>query len=238
MSDAIIVLSGGLDSTTAAYWAKAEYGGDIELISFDYGQRHKKELNYAQATSAELDAPLHIVDLTSINHLIQSSALTHPGGVVPEGHYANETMKQTVVPNRNSMMLNIAVARAVSVGAHSVVTGVHAGDHAVYPDCRPQFIGALNALVQVACEGFLEDYFYVAAPFVGLTKAEIVVIGNTHGVPWQNTWSCYKGEELHCGRCSTCLERVEAFSIAGVDDPTTYADLSLYAEMVEKGELQ
>lgn len=231
MSDAIVVLSGGMDSTTAAYWANREYDTNIELISFDYGQRHKKELNYAQDTSAELDAPLHIVDLTSVSHLIQSSALTSPDTDVPEGHYANETMSQTVVPNRNSMMLNIAIARAVSVKAEAVVTGVHAGDHPVYPDCRPEFIDLLGTLAHTACEGHIHPDFVVEAPFVESTKAMIVAEGERLDVPWQNTWSCYKGYTLHCGRCSTCCERAEAFYLANVEDPTEYADTEFWKEV-------
>lgn len=236
MSTAVVVLSGGMDSTVAAYWAQEEFG-EIELISFNYGQRHKVELQYAAKTADALDVPHFVVDLSTVNHLIQSSALTNPASKVPEGHYASETMAQTVVPNRNSMMLNIAIARAVSAESAYVVAGIHAGDHDVYPDCRPEFVDVLNELAHTACQGFIRADFRVLTPFVEKTKAEIAAEGERLGVEWLETWSCYKGGEIHCGRCSTCLERIEAFSIAGIEDPTTYEDLSLYHEMVEKGEL-
>jgi 7-cyano-7-deazaguanine synthase len=236
MGKPVVVLSGGMDSTTALYWALEEFG-DAEAISFNYGQRHKVELEYAQCTTVQLQVDHHIVDLSSVQQLIASSALTDPSSDVPEGHYEDETMKQTVVPNRNAMMLNIAIARAVAIKSTAVVTGIHAGDHAVYPDCRPEFVFALNQLVQVACEGFAQDNLRVLAPFVTSTKAQIAATGDQLGVNWENTWSCYKGGEAHCGRCSTCLERIEAFSIADVADPTTYKDLSLYYELHNKGAL-
>lgn len=236
MSSAIVVLSGGLDSTTAAYWAQEQFGS-VELLSFDYSQRHKVELTYAAMTADELDAPHYVVDLSSVNQLIPSSVLTNPETRVPEGHYASETMAQTVVPNRNSMMLNIAIARAVSAGSECVVTGVHSGDHVIYPDCRAEFIDTLNELALTACEGFIKPHFTVLAPFIEKTKSEIVIEGERLGVPWDNTWSCYKGGYIHCGRCSTCLERIEAFTTANVVDPTAYQDLSLYCEMVARGEL-
>lgn len=223
MSTALVVTSGGMDSTTAVYWAKERYDS-IETISFDYGQRHKKELAFAKDTARRLDVPWLVVDLMSINELIRTSALTNPNIDVPEGHYADETMKLTVVPNRNSMMLNIAAARAVSMGHAAIITGVHAGDHAVYPDCRPEFIQQLEVLLHVANEGFIDPDFAVSAPFINLTKAQIAQEGDTLGVPWDQTWTCYKGDEYHCGRCSTCVERIEAFHIAGVDDPTFYMD--------------
>jgi 7-cyano-7-deazaguanine synthase len=135
------------------------------------------------------------------------------------------------------MMLNIAIAHAVSVGAVEVCIGVHAGDHAVYPDCRPDFIAQLNRLAHIACEGFINPDFLVLAPYVHLTKADIAKRGEALQVEWLDTWSCYKGGDIHCGRCSTCLERIEAFSLANVDDPTNYEDLRLYEELVSQGKL-
>jgi 7-cyano-7-deazaguanine synthase len=228
---AIVVTSGGMDSTAAVYYAKKHYF-DIECMSFNYGQRHVKEIECAKEIADQLGVRHTIVDLTGITSLISSSALTNAAIAVPEGHYEQESMKATVVPNRNSMMLNIAIARAVSIGAEAVVTGVHAGDHAVYPDCRPEFIRALNKLAFVANEGFINVDFRIDAPWIGLTKADIVQVGtNTYNVPWFFTWTCYKGGEVHCGRCSTCVERLEAFYIAGFVDPVVYEDTE-YWKMV------
>jgi 7-cyano-7-deazaguanine synthase len=229
---AVVVTSGGMDSTTAVYWAR-HFFGDIECMSFDYGQRHKKELEYAAETAKRLGVKHNIVDLTGITDLIASSALTNPDIDVPEGHYAEDNMKITVVPNRNAMMLNIASARAVSIGAEAVVLGVHAGDHAVYPDCREQFIILQEETLRIANEGFMHPEFQLCAPFVNLTKAEIASIGDELGVPWHMTWTCYKGGDIHCGRCSTCVERLEAFHIASVADQTEYEDRNYWRTVVD-----
>jgi 7-cyano-7-deazaguanine synthase len=173
--------------------------------------------------AVEIHAKEHkIVDLRCINGLVQSSALTNPNMKIPEGHYAAPNMKDTVVPNRNMIMYAIAVGYAVSIKAQALYVGVHAGDHFIYPDCRPQFIFGLDSLVRVANEGFIDQNFQVVAPFLYNTKAEIVKIGNTLDVPFELTWSCYKGGEIHCGKCGTDVERIEAFELAGVKDPTVY----------------
>lgn len=228
---AVVVTSGGMDSTTAVYWAH-QYFGDIECMSFDYGQRHKKELEYARANADALGVKHNIVDLTGITDLIASSALTNPDIDVPEGHYAEDNMKITVVPNRNAMMINIATARAVAIGAEAVVVGVHSGDHAVYPDCREEFIGLQEATLHVANEGFIKPNFQLVAPFLNMTKAEIASLGDQLVVPWHMTWTCYKGGDIHCGRCSTCVERLEAFHLAGVADETEYGDRNYWREVV------
>jgi 7-cyano-7-deazaguanine synthase len=137
---------------------------------------------------------------------------------VPEGHYEAESMKATVVPNRNAIMISIAYGHAVSIGAETVGVGVHAGDHAIYPDCRAQFIDMLSSTLQVGNDSDLRIY----APFIDKTKSDIVKYGTALGVPFDLTWSCYKGLEKHCGRCGTCVERKEAFQLAGVNDPTEY----------------
>lgn len=217
---AVVVLSGGMDSATALYQAKAD-SFDLYAISFDYGQRHKKELDYARkiARVAEVKEH-HIIDLTNITNLISNSALTSKDVDVPEGHYAQENMKTTVVPNRNMIMASIAIGYAVNIKAERVYLGVHTGDHAIYPDCRPQFIKALDLCGYLANEGF--GKVEIKAPFIHMTKAEIVKLGNTLKVPYELTYSCYKGGENHCGRCGTCTERREAFKLAGVNDPTQY----------------
>jgi len=228
---AVVITSGGMDSTTAVYWAK-HFFENIECMSFDYGQRHVKELSCAAEIAKDLGVEHNIVDLTGVNKLIAVSALTNPTIEVPEGHYAEETMKATVVPNRNAMMLNIGIARAVATGAEAVVVGVHAGDHAVYPDCRPEFIELQERTAQVANEGFIHPEFQLCAPFMFMTKAQIAGLGNELEVPWHKTWTCYKGGEIHCGRCSTCVERLEAFHLAGVAETTEYEDTLYWREAI------
>jgi len=218
----VAVVSGGLDSTVMAYALRAE-GHRLHAISFDYGQRHRKELDCARDLAADLGAPWELVDLRAagITRLLAGSALTDESIEVPEGHYADESMRVTVVPNRNAVMLALACALAVSIGAGAVAFAVHAGDHPIYPDCRPEFVAAFEAMERVAMQGMVE--LRILAPFVQLTKEDIVRLGAGHDVPFERTWSCYKGGELHCGRCGTCHERREAFTLAGVADPTVYA---------------
>lgn len=221
MSLVVTTVSGGLDSVTLAHTLAAE-GNDLVCLSFDYGQRHAKEVEFARAAARRLGAEHHVVDLRSVGALLSGSALTDPSVAVPEGHYTDDTMTATVVPNRNAIMLAVAVGVATARGASAVATAVHAGDHAIYPDCRPAFIAAVEHEARVANEGFLDAGFRVLAPFVDIDKAEIVRRGVAAGVPFAETWSCYVGGEVHCGRCGTCVERREAFTLAGVDDPTPY----------------
>lgn len=220
---AVAIVSGGMDSVTLAYKLKADGVDDLHMVSFDYGQRHRKELQYAQVIAGELNAQHDIIDLSSITKFLTGSALTDTHHVdVPEGHYADESMRLTVVPNRNAVMLSVATAIAVAEGAAFVATGVHAGDHPVYPDCRPEFVVAMSQAMQLGNAGFAAPGFTIEAPFVHISKANIVSEGDHLSVPWQMTWSCYKGGEHHCGVCGTCVERREAFSLAGVVDPTLY----------------
>jgi len=217
---AVAIVSGGMDSTVLAYWlAKQDY--DVHMVSFDYGQRHRKELEYARKTARALYVQHDIIDLSALTGLISNSALTG-NKPVPEGHYAEENMSQTVVPNRNMMMLSIAGAIAVNEKAKILATGVHAGDHPIYPDCRPDFIHAFNHALRLGNEGFIHEDFKTIAPFVHSSKASIARIGHGFGVPFEDTWSCYQAGEIHCGRCGTCVERAEAFYLSGVEDPTTY----------------
>lgn len=217
----VAIVSGGMDSVTLAHWLVAN-DVDVELVSVDYGQRHAKELDYAAECADRLHAPWSVIDLSSITKHLTGSALTDPDVDVPEGHYADDTMRATVVPNRNALMLSAAAAVAVAHGAKAVATGVHAGDHAVYPDCRPEFVDAMTQALAVGNEGFCVEGFHVMAPFVTIGKHDIARQGHQLGVPFDRTWSCYKGGDLHCGRCGTCVERIEAFHLAGVPDPTEY----------------
>ncbi|MFJ8043822.1 7-cyano-7-deazaguanine synthase QueC [Kitasatospora sp. NPDC096147] len=217
----VVIASGGLDSTTVAYLL-ADQGSEVTLLSFDYGQRHRTELEYAGRIAQHLGAPHVIADLSGLSRLLTGSALTDPTVPVPDGHYTAVTMRSTVVPNRNTIMLSVAVAAAISRNADAVAFGAHSGDHAIYPDCRPSFFDAFTAMTREGNDGFLADCFQLLAPFIGLAKADIVETGQSLGVPFVDTWSCYKGGRVHCGTCGTCTERIAAFSLAGVTDPTDY----------------
>jgi 7-cyano-7-deazaguanine synthase len=224
----IAVVSGGMDSTTLTYDLKSQ-GHDVIMLSVDYGQRHRTELDHAARTAAWLGLEHHVADLTGITQLISRSSLTGHQDV-PDGHYAEDNMRQTVVPNRNSIMLNVAAGFAVTVGADAIATAVHAGDHYIYPDCRPEFTDALQRLLLVANEGFIAPDFQMLAPYVDIPKDAICARGEELGVKWEDTWSCYKGGEVHCGACGTCFERREAFDLAGATDPTVYLSTPQYED--------
>lgn len=223
----VIILSGGLDSTVLTYHLRAA-GNTLKLLSFNYGQRHKKELEYAKKTASELNLEHQIVDLTSLTKLLGGSSQTDSSVDVPFGHYAANNMATTVVANRNSIMLNIAAAWAMTSKFDSVSFAAHRGDFSQYADCRPEFAEALDKCIGLA------DYHKVVVdrPFILLSKAEIVSLGDKLSVPWDQTWSCYSGGEIHEGRCGTCVERLEAFDVAGVKDPTEYADREYYKKVL------
>ena len=222
MSKAVAILSGGMDSTALAH-LYAEYYDAVHLVSFDYGQRHRKELESAKRTAERLGVRWTLIGMP-LGGLLRS-ALTDSSVPIPHGHYEAETMKATVVPNRNAIMLALATGIAVSDEAMLVGIGVHAGDHAIYPDCRPEFIESMTATMRVANAGFCAPYFRIDAPFINMSKADIVTLSETLDldVPWEETWSCYEGGAVHCGLCGTCVERREAFALADVQDWTAYA---------------
>jgi 7-cyano-7-deazaguanine synthase len=222
----IVICSGGLDSVTLAHKVAAERTL-TRLVSFDYGQRHKKELDYARRCALRLGVAHDVVDITAVGHLLTGSALTS-GGPVPEGHYAEDTMRITVVPNRNAIMLAVAFGVAAAEQADAVAAAVHGGDHFIYPDCRPAFVEAFETMQRHALEGLAKIAFYT--PFLRISKADIVREGVRLDVPFAETWSCYQGGSLHCGRCGTCVERREAFHLAGQDDPTPYEDPDYWIE--------
>lgn len=218
----VAIVSGGLDSTTLAYWL-ASRGTRLTLLSVDYGQRHSRELTFARETADALGASHHTARLRLTGWLRGGSALTSPDADVPEGHYTDESMRATVVPNRNALMLDLAVATAITTGAQAVAYGAHVGDHAVYPDCREEFVRAYEHMAGAANAGFLTENFAVLAPFILMTKADIVALAVELGVPIARAWSCYRGGDVHCGTCGTCVERREAFTLADLPDPTVYA---------------
>lgn len=224
MSKVVAVVSGGMDSVTALYRVKDttdDLPNNVRMISFNYGQKHVKELEMAAYHAQLLGIQHNVIDLTSISALLSSSALVGEQPV-PEGHYADETMAATVVPNRNMMMLSIATAVAVNDGAKYIVAGMHAGDHPIYPDCRPEFVDAFTKAARVGTQGFSDPGLNVFTPFINLGKHDIVAQGAKLGVDYSKTWSCYKGLTNHCGVCGTCVERKEAFELSGVVDPTVY----------------
>lgn len=215
MKDSVIIVSGGLDSITLLY-DKAE---TIALaISFDYGQNHsKKELPYAEYHCQQLGIPHITIPLTFMHQYFKSSLL-EGAEAIPEGHYEEENMKSTVVPFRNGIMLAIATGIAESHELKRVYIANHGGDHTIYPDCRPEFIDAMD---KATSAGTFVDV-RVEAPYTNISKADIVRRGTALGIDYAKTWSCYKGSEIHCGKCGTCVERKEAFADAGVKDPTEY----------------
>jgi 7-cyano-7-deazaguanine synthase len=218
---AVVVLSGGMDSTTLmAHYAALRH--KIVALTVDYGQRHRREIDSARAIAAHYEATHHVVDLRGFGSLLSGSALTDDTVAVPDGHYAEQTMRSTVVPNRNSVMANVAVSVAIANRAAVVALGMHSGDHFIYADCRPAFVSALQALVTVANEDLGAPR--VDAPFLNWSKADIASHGTRLGAPLGLSWSCYKGGDLHCGTCGTCYERREAFQVAGLPDPTEYVD--------------
>jgi 7-cyano-7-deazaguanine synthase len=207
-----------MDSVTALHWARRSHAVS-GAVSFDYGSKHNaREIPFAAEHAARLGVPHRIVSLPFIDQLFSSSLLAS-GGTVPDGHYEEETMRRTVVPFRNAIMISIATGWAESIGADGLVIAAHGGDHAIYPDCREEFLRAMGEALRTGTYAGLQ----LLRPFIGLDKAGIAAEGARLGVDYARTWSCYKGGEIHCGRCGTCVERREAFIRAGLPDPTVYA---------------
>lgn len=217
MRNSVIIVSGGLDSITLLY----EKADDIALaISFDYGQNHSKnELPLAEYHCKKLGIPHITIPLKFMNVYLKSSLL-EGSEAIPEGHYEEENMKSTVVPFRNGIMLSIAIGIAESHNLKYVMIANHGGDHTIYPDCRPEFISAID---KAACAGTYINV-QVVAHYTNISKIEIVKRGVALGIDYNKTWSCYKGGEKHCGKCGTCVERKEAFLKADVNDPTEYVE--------------
>ena len=204
----VVVFSGGLDSTTLLYHMIA-LDHDVKAISFDYGQRHRKELASARAIANLLSIEHRIVDVTGLAAIFGANALTDHDTSVPHGEYSPETMQVTVVPNRNMIMIAIATGWAIASGYDSVAFGAHSGAYTPYPDCQPAFASAINS-ASLVC-----DYkpIEVLAPFVSLTKTDVVRRGKELGVDFDLTWSCYEGGERPCGKCSTCCDRINAIDL-------------------------
>lgn len=214
---AVVIYSGGMDSYTVLHKA-LEDGYEVFALSFNYGQRHSKELQYAKQVCEKLGVSHLITDISSINTLVQGSSLTSSDIAVAEGHYAAESMKTTFVPNRNMILISLAVGYAVSLSASKVFYGAHAGDHTIYPDCRPEFVSAMNAVTQIANFEPVE----LLSPFLNDDKAAILRYGLSLGLDYGATWTCYNGREKACGKCGSCVERLEAFALNDARDPLPY----------------
>lgn len=215
----VVLLSGGLDSVTALHDARRSHEV-VAALSFDYGAKHRdRELPMAARHCRSLGVPHVTVPLSFVAEEFRSDLLVS-GGAIPDGHYEEESMKSTVVPFRNGIMLSVAAGFAESRGAEGVVIAAHAGDHAIYPDCREEFLEPMARAIREGTYAKIELF----RPFVSMDKAAIVRRGAELGVDFAGTWSCYKGGEIHCGTCGTCVERREAFQLAGVCDPTVYVE--------------
>ena len=215
MKDALIIVSGGMDSITMLN----EYKEDIALaVTFDYGSNHaEKEISFAKLHCERLGIPHLVIPLAFIHQYFKSSLL-EGADAIPEGHYADENMKSTVVPFRNGIMLSIACGLAESNGLKKVMIANHAGDHAIYPDCRATFIESMSEAMAYGTY----EHINICAPYTRITKTDIAKHGKKLGLNYAETWSCYKGGEKHCGKCGTCVERKEALHDAGIEDPTEY----------------
>jgi len=213
----MIIVSGGMDSITLLH----EYKDRIAMaITFDYGSNHaKKEIPFAKLHCERLGIKHLVIPLAFVHEYFNSSLL-QGADAIPEGHYAAENMKSTVVPFRNGIMLSIAAGIAESNGLHFVMIANHHGDHAIYPDCRATFIDSMSEAISY---GTYEN-IKIIAPYTGISKTDIAKHGKDLGIDYSETWSCYKGGEKHCGKCGTCVERKEALHDAGIEDPTEYED--------------
>jgi len=212
----VVIYSGGMDSFTLLHRALSE-GHEVHALSFDYGQRHVRELKSASDVCEQLGLPHKVIDIRSMKAVMAGSALTG-GGDVPEGHYEEESMKSTVVPNRNMILLSLATGYAVTVEADAVWFGAHGGDHAIYPDCRPEFVEKMDAVCRIANY----EPVRIEAPYIRASKTDILADGLAMGLDYSQTWTCYNGREKACGVCGSCVERLEAFAAHGVTDPLPY----------------
>lgn len=216
----VIILSGGLDSYTLLNHLRVSGAASIRAVIVDYDQRHACEMDKAADAAVALGIPYRIMPVELGGAIGRSSALFEGDVAVPHGHYHEETMRQTVVPGRNTILLALALSEAQASGADLVVYGAHGGDHFIYPDCRPEFVEAMATTMLAASEGKVS----LLAPYLHLTKAQIVQLGLRLGLDYAKTWTCYEGGEKPCLRCGSCQERIEAFAINGVPDPLLTAD--------------
>jgi 7-cyano-7-deazaguanine synthase len=210
---AVVVMSGGPDSSTAAYWTKNQ-GYEMYGITFKYGQIASKETEHAKLIAKELGIDIEEIDISSLNKIFEGvTLLCNRNFAIP-----SKFEPSIIVPFRNAIFLSIAVAHAISVNAETVIYGAHASDRPFYPDCREEFIQAFNRVVKIGTDNDVT----IVAPFIRMKKWEIIRLGAKLGVPYELTWSCYLNDLVHCGRCESCVNRKSAFLKAGIPDPTKY----------------
>lgn len=233
----VCLLSGGMDSASLVGLAKIQFD-NVAALTISYGQRHDREIDCAIAIAKHYNIPHKFVDLSNINSLLQGSSLTSDDIDVPKGHYAEENMKLTVVPARNTILLSIAAGYAISIGFTHVAYAAHAGDHAIYPDCRGDFIDAMQNVFRK----FHFSPIQIWTPFLEMDKGDILKEGYQIGVPYGLTWTCYDPQEdgTACGTCGSCCERIEGFHKVGREDPVAYkegwnAALDHVLKVLEKG---
>lgn len=241
MSDqkVLVVYSGGMDSFTLLHHALQNPSErEVGAISFNYGQRHVRELECARKVCRNLQIEHTVVDMQGLGALLTgggTSLIPNGDNDVPEGHYAAENMHSTVVPNRNMIMLSIAAGFAAANGYNTLATAVHAGDHHIYPDCRPEFIRSVSDTLRVS--QYQEIHMWT--PYLTISKGDILRQGlervGLRAEEYADTWTCYKGGESPCGRCGSCVERLESFHECGAADPLPYADREFWKGATGRG---
>lgn len=215
------IVSGGVDSTTLLWFLSSSGHKISEILTFNYGQRHLKEIENAIKIAKLFEEHIkykvehQIVDISNIGNLISTGALTGDE-TIPHDTYDSENQRVTIVPNRNAILLNIAAGRAVAIKSNYIAYAAHNSDYSVYPDCRPEFIEQMDKAIHL---GNLWTPVNILAPFVDMTKIDVVKVGLKLGVPYKETWSCYEGDNRPCLQCGTCVERTEAFQENGIPDP-------------------
>lgn len=218
MTSALVSLSGGMDSATVLALAHRNHGGSVEAVGFTYGSKHNLYENAAaNALAKHYEVPFTLIDLSTIMRGFRS-ALLKSGEAIPEGHYEADTMRATVVPARNLIFASILTGIAASKNIGTIMLGVHAGDHHIYPDCRPSFIASLQDTVNEA----VEERISITAPFLHVKKEDILKVGFVLNTPYHLTRTCYKDQPIACGMCGSCQERLEAFANLGKEDPIAY----------------
>ena len=232
MNKILVLSSGGIDSTTLVYYFAEIENFEVQPVFFNYGSKHNpKEIESVKQICNILNLELINVDISELTSTIWSnSALINEDRSIPEGYYTQENMSQTIVPFRNGVLISLVSSIAENLGIEYVGIAVHSGDHFIYPDCRPNFIQVMKYAIYRGTENNIK----LRAPFVYLNKAEIVKLGYFLRVPYELTWSCYNGRDKHCGRCGTCIERLESFHFNNLTDPVEYEDREYFKNIITK----
>lgn len=218
MKKITLIYSGGSDSFTLLHHA-LDQGIEVECITFSYGQKHIKEIDFAKENCKRLGLSHTLIDIGYPESIFGSSSLIDEATDIPHGSYKEESMKSTIVPNRNMIFISYAIAYSIAHDIDEVWYGAHAGDHFIYPDCRPEFLRSMNTAAEL-CD---PSKISVKAPFINLNKGEILKIGLDLNIDYSKTWTCYKGLEKACGQCGSCVERIEAFTDNNSSDPISYS---------------